>query len=348
MIKKVSLSLALIFVLFCLWGAWSWYSIVPEEVSFYSGDLVLRGTLYLPRHQEDLPAVVLVHGSGEVSRRSMALYAWLFAFKGYAALAYDKRGVGQSDGEKYEWREFVLDDLAADAVAAYDFLQSHDRIAANKVGFFGASQGAWVVSLATNQVESPAFMIMASASVSTIAEDRIFGRKAQVRHAGFDDNAINQAADLIRSDHEVTRSGSGYDLYRKLWDSYQNQDWFKEVYANSLPEPMNSPHRLWEKSILDFDPRPLLSQINIPSLWIFGDPELDRFSPVDMSVGRLEEAKLLGACYQIIQIDKAGHTLELENGSAVQSLLKVRIPLIADIYRWLVGLDSPSGQCNLE
>lgn len=95
---------------------------------------MIRGTLLTPRFTDQTPAVVLVHGSGETSRKSTLLYAWMFA-----------------------------------------------------------SQGAWVVSLAATQVDSPAFLIMESASVSTVAEDRRFGREAQVRHAGFDDKAVAKA-----------------------------------------------------------------------------------------------------------------------------------------------------------
>jgi hypothetical protein len=52
------------------------------------------------------------------------LYAWIFASQGYAALAYDKRGVGQSEGGSNEWDEFSVGDLASDAAAGYRYLQS--------------------------------------------------------------------------------------------------------------------------------------------------------------------------------------------------------------------------------
>ena len=339
LLRRLALSIAFALVLCGLGGAWIWASVSEEYVEIQNGDIVLRGTLLSPKFVETAPAVVLVHGSGEVTRKSMLLYAWLFAVKGYAALAYDKRGVGASDGEEHEWREFSFDDLEADAAAAYNFLRSQQKIDANKVGFFGASQGGWVVSLASTQVHPPAFIIMASASVSTVAEDRIFGREAQIRHAGFDETAVKEATTLIRADHEATRSGSSYEEYLSLWSTYRSRDWFEEVYGNDAAEPLNSAHRDWEKTILDFDPIPLIKRIDTPVLWIFGDPDIDRFSPVELSLDRVTALKTQGASYQIIQIDGVGHTLEPEHGTNIYTPIKIRINLVRNIYRWLDSLE---------
>jgi hypothetical protein len=101
-----------------------WLSTDQEEVASQSGDITIRGTLLSPRFGREAPGVVLVHGSGQTSRNSTMLYAWIFASQGYAALAYDKRGVGQSEGGSNEWDEFSVGDLASDAAAGYRYLQS--------------------------------------------------------------------------------------------------------------------------------------------------------------------------------------------------------------------------------
>lgn len=339
LIRKLLLLLGSIPFLFLLFGLWQWSSVVEEEVEFQSGDLVLKGTLRSPRWGDSAPAFVMVHGSGPVTRRSMVVYAWLYALKGYTTLAYDKRGTGASEGDPHEWREFSFDDLAADSVAAYKFLQSLPRIDRNKVGFFGGSQGGWVVSLAANQVESPAFITMVSASVSTVAEDRVFQRQAQVRHL-FSEEAAAEASELIRADHLVTRTGLDYEKYTELWDAFQNRAWFEEVYRDEAPEPVDSISRQWEKTILDFDPQPLLRKIDAPTLWLFGDPSLDRSAPVSLSVERLNAEKDSGACYRVIQINDTGHTLEPEGDIGLYKRLKMRFSLVRDIYRWIDTLDS--------
>lgn len=333
--KRITLSIIVVLGLFALWVGWKWFSIKQQDVEFKSGALTIRGSLLTPRFGNNVPGVVLVHGSGQTSRKSMLLYAWIFASQGYATLAYDKRGVGQSEGGVNEWKEFSFDDLASDAAAGYRFLQTRAGVNRQRVGFFGASQGGWVVALAANQVEPPAFLIMASASVSTVAEDRIYGREAQVRHHGFGEKEINQARELILLDHQVTRSGQGFENLQATWNQYRDAAWFRQVYQHTEPLPVNDPYREWERNILDFDPRPHLNKLKAPILWIFGDPKLDRFSPVQLSLARLAEAKATGMPYEIIQLDGAGHTLELESGGAIRSFLQVRLPLLRSLFQWL-------------
>ena len=337
--KKFFLLTFSILLLIALWAGWHWFSVVEEEVEFHSGELVLRGTLLSPRWSGSAPAFVMVHGSGPVTRRSMVVYAWLFALKGYATLAYDKRGVGASDGEPHEWREFSFDNLAADSVAGYRFLQAHPRIDENRIGFFGGSQGGWVVSLAATQVESPAFITMASPSVSTVAEDRVFQRSASVRHK-FGNAAAKEASELIQADQLVTRAGSGYENYLRLWNAYKDRDWFNAVYGESEPAVPDSSARQWESTILDFDPQPYLRKIEAPVLWLFGDPSLDRSVPVELSIDRLASAKKAGACYRIIQVDNVGHTLEPGGDLSLLERLRIRFSLPQAIYQWLDDLGS--------
>src|SRR5262245_19042881 len=69
-----------------------------EDGTFVSDGAKLAYTLTRPEGAGPFPAVVLVHGSGEITRRMMDFYVNGFVSLGVAALAYDKRGVGQSEG----------------------------------------------------------------------------------------------------------------------------------------------------------------------------------------------------------------------------------------------------------
>ena len=336
--KRIVLSIFAILALLALGAGWVWLSNVQEEGAFQSGGITIRGTLLSPRFGSEAPGVVLVHGSGQTSRNSTMLYAWIFASQGYAALAYDKRGVGQSEGGSNEWDEFSVGDLASDAAAGYQYLQSLIEVDPERVGFFGASQGAWVVSLAANRVDPPAFLVMVSASVSTIADDRMYGREAQIRYAGFGSEAVARGLELMRLDHQVTRSGTGYEELRATAAAHHGADWYRAINPDiEMPLPANDPHRLWERKVLDFDPQPFLGTIKSPVLWVFGDPALDRFSPVNLSLNRVEQAKASGMPYDILQIDNVGHTLELEGDRDIQTLVQVRVPLIWKMFRWLDG-----------
>ena len=69
-----------------------------EEIFFENDQVRLSGTLVVPAGQGPHPAVVLVHGSGPVTRDFFGPIAYLFARRGIAVLSYDKRGIGKSGG----------------------------------------------------------------------------------------------------------------------------------------------------------------------------------------------------------------------------------------------------------
>ncbi|MEO7360493.1 MAG: CocE/NonD family hydrolase, partial [Gemmatimonadaceae bacterium] len=58
----------------------------------------LRYTINWPDGNGPFPAVVLVHGSGRVTRADQQFLSDQFTSRGWAVLNYDKRGVGESDG----------------------------------------------------------------------------------------------------------------------------------------------------------------------------------------------------------------------------------------------------------
>lgn len=132
----------------------------------------------------------------------------------------------------------------------------------------------------------------------------------------------------------MTRSGTGYEALEAAWNRYRDATWFDEVYAGEAPEPVNDPHHLWERTVLDFDPHPKLQIISAPVLWVFGGPDLDRFAPVRLSITRLQHGIDEGTPYDVMQIDGAGHTLELEGGNGLRSLVEVRLPLIRRMFAW--------------
>src|SRR6056297_566209 len=87
--KEVCLSLLIIFLFTNII-----FAITPQEIEFYSDDIKLSGTLYLPETDGPFPALVFVHGSGAETRDNSAYSAKWLSSLGYAVLTYDKRGTG--------------------------------------------------------------------------------------------------------------------------------------------------------------------------------------------------------------------------------------------------------------
>lgn len=109
-----------------------------EDVEFTSEGEIVRGWLYRPEGtSEDVPAVVLAGGWCYVRELVMPYYAESFAEAGIAALVFDYRNLGVSDGEPRQH----LDPWAQirDYENALSFLERCDGIDSTRLGAWGIS-----------------------------------------------------------------------------------------------------------------------------------------------------------------------------------------------------------------
>ena len=337
-VTRISIGLAAAVVLFgaalLVWFVSDRLAYSSEDVRFENADVHLAGTILRPRHDGVLPAVVLIHGSGPERRSSLRDYARMFARRGFAALVYDKRGVGGSGGDPDSWRRFSFHDLAGDAAAAVRYLRTRDDIDAYNVGIFAVSQGCWVAPLAAVRAGHLAFMVQVSASVTTVAEDRLFERAARLRHEGFDDGGIEEARRMQIVDQEVTRSGNRFDEFTALWNEHSDKRWFTRVYLSKQPAPPDHEWRRWYRTVIDYSPVPVLRETSVPAMWISGDPSLDRFAPVQASMESLLKLKASGKDYRIKVYHDTDHSLRGSSGGI--TALWNRDPVFEDdLFAWL-------------
>lgn len=125
-----------------------------KEVQVGSGEWVLPGTLSLPNGNGPFPAVILVHGSGQLDRDATGTLgqnkpfrdlAWGLASQGVAVLRYEKRTMTYS-----EEIDAILDSLTVkeeiidDAVAAVSLLRNTDNVDPQKIIIVGHSLGGYV------------------------------------------------------------------------------------------------------------------------------------------------------------------------------------------------------------
>jgi len=127
------------------WGlgealVWPTPSAVPEAAA-PSVDLRLRSTdglalaaTYRPGRTPGAPAVLLLHGNG-ASRAAMAATAHVLGEQGYATLAIDFRGHGQSQSARHSFGLYE----SRDAEAAFRWLKARQGLA--KVAVVGLSLG---------------------------------------------------------------------------------------------------------------------------------------------------------------------------------------------------------------
>lgn len=195
-----------------------------REVVIRSGDVRLAGTLTLPAGRGPFPAVVLLHGGGAQDRNFLWV-APFFAEAGVAVLAYDKRGVGGSTGD---WRTAVASDLAADAVAAVDFLRTRPEIDRGRVGLYGSSNGGWVAPIAANMAPARiAFVIARSASGLPERRNVVYETESDLRQAGYDEAVIARVRALHeRAIQAFLTGGEGWNALRADIAAVAGAPWF--------------------------------------------------------------------------------------------------------------------------
>jgi pimeloyl-ACP methyl ester carboxylesterase len=165
---------------------WTEYAGREEAVSFQSGGTQLRGTLYHSVGSGPHPAIVLAHGSGKFSRRMYRYWGQKFSRLGFDVLIYDKRGVGESEGE-YEGENNTskrnIELLTQDLSSAVDFVAARPNVTAH-VGIFGLSQGGWLAALAASRDPRVKFLVLHSGPVVSVGQQNLYESLAGGDHKG--------------------------------------------------------------------------------------------------------------------------------------------------------------------
>ncbi len=148
-----------------------------EQATFVSEGVTLAGEIHFPTGSGPFPAVVLVHGSGPVTRAGNGPLIAPFLTHGAAVLVYDKRGTGQSGGQ-YRGvgprnSDSMVRLLGHDAVAALALLSRHPRIDPRRLGLAGGSQAGWIIPAAAAEFKIR-FAVILSGPLVSVGEENFF------------------------------------------------------------------------------------------------------------------------------------------------------------------------------
>jgi uncharacterized protein len=111
--------------------------VAPREVEFTSGGETVRGDLLLPDGDGPFPVVVMAGGWCYVKELRQPQYAAEFVRRGFAALIFDYRRMGASDGEPRQHIEPW--DQIEDYKNAITFVSGLPEIDATRIGIWGIS-----------------------------------------------------------------------------------------------------------------------------------------------------------------------------------------------------------------
>ena len=211
---------------------------------------------------EKLPAIVLVGGSGNVDRDTIAQgvpvmgqLAGQLADAGYLVVRYDKRGVGQSGGRA---ESATLSDYADDVLSVVRWLGKQKDVDDHRVFVVGHSEGGAVALLAATRSEDIKAVVTIAAP-GTKGTDLVLEQQRQALEGlKISDDERQRRVDLQKQIMNAVITGQGWEGVPEATRKQADTAWFR--------------------SVLQWDPEPVVRKVDQPLLILHG--ALDKQVPV--------------------------------------------------------------------
>lgn len=233
---------------------------IARPLTFASGDVTLSGEVLIGEGDGRRPGVIFMHGSGAQGRWSNRYLATRFARAGFAALIFDKRGVGESAGD---WRASGLDQLASDGATAFDALAAQPEADARRIGVYGHSQGSTVAALVGAE-RAVKFVIGSAATGVSPADTEIYSISNNLgapRRGGAErDEVMDFACTLVA----VAYNGAPRAELDRIVTLYQDRPWY------FAPPPPENFYWTFSRRVAALNPSAIWAAVRAPVLLLWG------------------------------------------------------------------------------
>ncbi|MGD8404378.1 MAG: alpha/beta fold hydrolase [Anaerolineales bacterium] len=286
---------------------------IEKEISFYSGPHILAGTLTIPDSpgfEGTFPGFLLVPGSGQVDRNENAKKLAIDAFreiatdlanKGVVSLRYDKRGVGESQGDF--WSTGFYDNVS-DATTALHVLKFNEHVQPGHVFILGHSEGAVIATrIAATGADVAGVILLAGIAES--GEDVMLWQGEQVAKGMHGLNGF-----LIKALHIDVQK-----VQRKQLDKIKQST--KDWYRVGLFAKVNAK---WMREFLAYNPAEDLPKIQVPVLGITGSKDI-QVDPSDLQ----RMAGLIKSEFEWHAVPDVTHILRAEAGEPTLSTYRQQV-----------------------
>ena len=253
-------------------------SIDERNVAFASDGLTLMGTLALPSKGEGpFPAALFLHGSGPVDRDGNAAGLEMDAYRqlahalarvGIASLRFDKRGVGESEGDS---NLATRTDLLSDARAAFEGLQSQPEVDPTRCFLIGHSEGAYLAPILAVEDQTVAGIVLLAGAARSLDLITRWQVETLLRQQGLEGDVLEAA--LAQQDQYtafVETSDGGWADYT-VERMQEAMPWLTEEAAIQLK---SSPLSLeWLREHYLEEPADTIRAVDVPVLIINGEKD---------------------------------------------------------------------------
>ncbi len=238
-----------------------------ENISAKNGDVELFGTITFPDTEAPFPLVVYVPGGGEQFRGNLFDdYIDILPYLGIATLIYDKRGCGESTGDRLK---SSFDDHAEDLVKLIEVASKNERIDSQKTGLLGFDQASFVMPLAAKKIENLKFVSFLAGSLISLKEQEYHATKQRLEADGFTKDQTQEALEYQQKMFKYLEGKIDTVEFRQISDRANNKPWSKYVTLFS-----NKPYMNWWEKNHHYNPKKSLQNINVPILAVYGENDL--------------------------------------------------------------------------
>ena len=285
------------------------------EVELPLRDGVVRPvTLTASTSSETRGGVVLLHGAqhGERHHPLYSATARTLAASGLHVLTFDRRDTDDV---------LTLSQQTDDAHDMGQHLRDLTGLTSAPVGWWGWSQGAWVATLAAQDLPST-FVILVGYSIQNPADQmRLFTRNL-LEQAGYGATALAELRTVREAYEGYLRGTTAESVAAEIIASHRDRPWFELAWVPDPPLP-DAAVRDW---MVALRPRRVLSQLRCTVTGIWGG----RDDVVDVEAGRAS-LQDLGTNAHAYVLDGADHGLSMKDDHIPVATYE---QLLADEIRW--------------
>lgn len=257
-----------------------------EEVLIKNGEILLSGTLTLPKNVENnFPIVILASGSGPQNRdcdilghKSFLVIADYLARNGIACLRFDDRGTGKSTGV---YQLASLEDFASDVKACVTYLKKDPRFGKNSIGIAGHSEGGMHALIAARKNKHVKFIIEL-ASIGTSGREVLIEQQYLIplksgkseSYAQWNKETYTGICDII-SNYSIEKAIEPLnkllsEMYAKAPQEYKDQTSEMNFKLGTNMFINNE----WGRQFVAFEAKDYLKKLKIPILAINGSQDI--------------------------------------------------------------------------
>ncbi len=261
------------------------YPYLSEEVSFRGGEenVMLSGTLTMPKEPGPHPVVVLITGSGPQDRneelmnhKPFLVLADYLTRNGIGVLRYDDRGFGQSTGD---FGSATSLDFAEDALAAVTFLKSRSEVDSEQIGLVGHSEGGLVAPVASVRSDDIAFIVLLAGPGVSGRDILVQQTRAIAESTGMNGEEMENDLRISQGLFDLMVEHNGDESMKDILRDYleenieddEVQGVPKEQFINNQVQQLSTP---WFQYFLVHEPANYLKEVKCPVLAVNGEKDI--------------------------------------------------------------------------